>query len=207
MSYKPICAKCPFELKDRKCYSTDGKGAGGCPTKHFEEDRDSVLKAYESKELDRFYRLSSDMKGKPRTRIDETLHLAKQMNYKKIGLAFCTGLRREAAIVSGLFEKNGFEVASVICKCGNIRKHEVDDSALGKDGDKLFCNPYLQAKALNEAKTEWNIVLGLCVGHDSIFMKYSDAMCTVLAAKDRVAAHNPLGPVYTLDSYYSFLKK
>ena len=60
---------------------------------------------------------------------------------------------------------------------------------------------------MNEAKTEFNIVMGLCVGHDSLFLKHSDAMCTVLASKDRVLAHNPMAAIYMVDSCYKYLKK
>jgi uncharacterized metal-binding protein len=50
-------------------------------------------------------------------------------------------------------------------------------------------------------------LLGLCVGHDSLFFKYADAPVTVLAVKDRVTGHNPLAAVYLMDSYYSRLKE
>jgi len=65
-----------------------------------------------------------------------------------------------------------------------------------------MCNPITQAEFLNKEKTDLNIVIGLCVGHDSLFMKYSEAPVTVLAVKDRVLAHNPLGAVYLADSHY-----
>jgi uncharacterized metal-binding protein len=48
--------------------------------------------------------------------------------------------------------------------------------------------------------------MGLCVGHDSLFLKYSNALCTVLAAKDRLLGHNPLAAIYTIESYYRSLK-
>jgi uncharacterized metal-binding protein len=70
-----------------------------------------------------------------------------------------------------------------------------------------MCNPILQAQVLNSEQTELNILLGLCVGHDSLFLKYAEAPCTVLAVKDRVTGHNPLAALYTLDSYYRALKK
>ena len=38
-----------------------------------------------------------------------------------------------------------------------------------------MCNPIAQAKLLNQAKTEFNICLGLCVGHDSLFYRYCEA--------------------------------
>ncbi len=65
-----------------------------------------------------------------------------------------------------------------------------------------MCNPIAQAEFLNKENTEFNIVLGLCVGHDTLFFKYSKAPVTVLAVKDRVLAHNPLGAIYQSESYY-----
>ena len=38
-----------------------------------------------------------------------------------------------------------------------------------------------------------NFLVGLCVGHDSLFIKYSEAPRTTLVTKDRVLAHNPVG--------------
>ena len=65
-----------------------------------------------------------------------------------------------------------------------------------------MCNPVAQAKALERAGTEFNIVLGLCVGHDSLFFKYAHTMTTVLAVKDRVTGHNPLAAVYNSEGYF-----
>ena len=63
----------------------------------------------------------------------------------------------------------------------------------------------LQAKLLNAAKTDFNVVIGLCVGHDSLFYKYSDALCTTLVTKDRVLGHNPAAALYQTESYYKRL--
>ncbi|MCF8009224.1 MAG: DUF1847 domain-containing protein [Halanaerobiales bacterium] len=57
-------------------------------------------------------------------------------------------------------------------------------------------------KLLKECETDFNIVLGHCVGHDSFFFNYSEASVTVLAAKDRVLGHNLLAVIYTADNYY-----
>jgi len=65
-----------------------------------------------------------------------------------------------------------------------------------------MCNPILQAKLLNEQKTDFNIALGLCVGHDSLFYQYSEARVTTLVVKDRVLAHNPVGAIYCADGYF-----
>ena len=64
------------------------------------------------------------------------------------------------------------------------------------------CNPILQAKMLNAQQTDMNIVMGLCVGHDSLFYKYADAPTTTLVVKDRVLGHNPVAALYTSQSYY-----
>jgi uncharacterized metal-binding protein len=53
---------------------------------------------------------------------------------------------------------------------------------------------------------DFNILLGLCVGHDSLFFKFADAPTTVLAVKDRVTGHNPLAAIYLSGSYYQKLK-
>lgn len=68
-----------------------------------------------------------------------------------------------------------------------------------------MCNPILQAKILNNEKTDLNVVIGLCVGHDSLFYKYSDALTTTLITKDRVLAHNPAGALYQTNTYYKKL--
>jgi len=65
-----------------------------------------------------------------------------------------------------------------------------------------MCNPIGQALFLNQQKTDFNLMLGLCVGHDTLFIKYSDAPITALAVKDRVTGHNPLAPVYLAQGYY-----
>lgn len=133
-----------------------------------------------------------------KTRIEETVEFMKRCNYKRIGLAFCIGLAEEARIVNRIFAYHGFEVESVICKNGGISREAIDVY----DSEVPMCNPIGQAHFLNERNTDFNVVLGLCVGHDSLFFKYSDAPVTVLAVKDRVLAHNPLGAIYQADAYY-----
>ena len=69
-----------------------------------------------------------------------------------------------------------------------------------------MCNPILQAELLNDAKTDLNIIMGLCVGHDSLFIKYSNALVTSGVTKDRVLGHNPAAALYTADTYYQKLE-
>ncbi|HCE37013.1 DUF1847 domain-containing protein, partial [Zymomonas mobilis] len=70
-----------------------------------------------------------------------------------------------------------------------------------------ICNPVWQAKLLNKQKTELNVVMGLCVGHDSLFYRYSEAPATTLVTKDRITGHNPIAPLQGVKTYYSHLLK
>ena len=58
---------------------------------------------------------------------------------------------------------------------------------------------------LNEEGTDLNVVVGLCVGHDSLFYKYSEAPVTTFITKDRVMGHNPAAAVYQANTYYKRL--
>jgi uncharacterized metal-binding protein len=94
---------------------------------------------------------------------------------------------------------------SVICKNGSIPKEylKIKDSEKVRPGTyEPMCNPIGQATLLNNAHTDLNIILGLCVGHDTLFIKYSKAPVTVFAVKDRVLAHNPIAALYLADGYY-----
>lgn len=139
------------------------------------------------------------------SRLEETIIFAKRCGYKKLGLAFCVGLIKEANIISKIFKSFDFNVVSVVCKNGSIDKAELDltrDQQIDKESYEPMCNPIGQAMLMNKEDTDFNIVIGLCVGHDTLFMKYSKAPITVLAAKDRVTGHNPLVPIYLYESYY-----
>ena len=72
---------------------------------------------------------------------------------------------------------------------------------------EVMCNPIAQAEVLNAAETDFIILLGLCVGHDSLFIKYSKAMITVFAVKDCMMGNNPLSAIYTYDSYCEQFKQ
>jgi uncharacterized metal-binding protein len=131
------------------------------------------------------------------TRLEELILYAKEMGYKRLGIAFCIGLETEAKVIHELLAKE-FEVHSVCCKACGIDKSEFDLERLhGEKEIEAICNPIGQAMILNEEKTDLNIILGLCVGHDVLFTKYSKAPVTILAVKDRVLAHNPLGAIYS----------
>ncbi|MBO8179376.1 MAG: DUF1847 domain-containing protein [Archaeoglobus sp.] len=137
-------------------------------------------------------------------RLRDTIEFAKRMGYKKLGLAFCIGLQKEAEVTARILREWGFEVVSVMCKTGSFLKTEIGvpeeytmQSKTGYLIGMVTCNPVAQALYLNKHGTELNIIVGLCVGHDAVFTKYSEAPVTTLIAKDRVLSHNPAAALYT----------
>ncbi len=134
-------------------------------------------------------------------RVYEVVEFAKRMGYRKIGIAFCVGMGREAEVLSRILEKEGFEVVSVCCKMGGIMKEELGFKKIREERPEAICNSIGQALLLNREKTELNLIVGLCVGHDIVFTRYSDAPVTTVVVKDRVLAHNPVGALYS--GYYA----
>ncbi len=181
-----------------------------CPMKSLGDVLDRARNEYfKSDHLRRLAVCASMVEGEgymkwPRLR--EVIEYAKKLGIKKIGIAFCIGLRSEARLVSRALENAGFNVYSVCCKVGGINKGDVGLSReywLSKRDFEAICNPVGQAMVLNAIGTELNIVVGLCVGHDSIFYMYSKAPVVTLIAKDRVTGHNPVAVIYS--GYYKRL--
>jgi uncharacterized metal-binding protein len=130
-------------------------------------------------------------------RIREVMLFARELGYRKLGLAFCIGLAEEAEIIAKILGQE-FDVFSVCCKSCGIAKKTMGLEQIDPDNEQeSMCNPAGQATMLNEANTELNIAVGLCVGHDAIFNMTSRAPVTTLITKDRVLAHNPIGAIYS----------
>ena len=221
----PTCASCGIELGQRFCRQEKGKGPKNCPSFRYQDLVAEALQEFKANpDVLEFARQASIQESEGygnkelgyaylrpiKPRIQEIIEFAQKMNYRRICLAFCVGLRKEAEIVEKIFSDNGFEVISVICKAGAVSKEDLGllkDQQIDPSSYETMCNPILQALAANHHQSEFNVLLGLCVGHDSLFFKYADAYTTVLAVKDRLLAHNPLAAIYGYDSYYRFLKK
>lgn len=216
------CACCPVPPSGRLCAVEGGVGPDTCPTRDGEQT-ERAFQGYGDPALRELARAASIQEGEgycgrgpdvdvPRPckpRLLETAELAERLGVTRLGLAFCSGLAAEARTVSEFLKDRGFQVVSVVCKAGRVPKERLGI----RDGEKIrpgrqeaMCFPLLQAEVMNRAETGLNILLGLCVGHDSLFIKGSEAPCTVLAAKDRTSGHNPLSAVYNLNSYCRWLK-
>ena len=214
----PECAKC--SIKDRICRIEGGKGPEFCPTKNYSEAIKELVKEYEDPAVYEFARNASIQEAEcyinrhiqpyvlhpVKPRVQEICEFAWKMGYQKLGIAFCAGLQNEARTLTKILKAQDFDVVSVICKAGGTPKETVgigDDEKIKTGQFESMCSPIVQAGILNEEKTDFNILVGLCVGHDSLFFKYSNAFTTVLIAKDRVLGHNPAAALHTSGTYYA----
>lgn len=177
-----------------------------CLTSHLEDsDMEWALERYEEGRNKEIMIASAEVEYEGYcqwTRVQEIMEFARKINARKIGIANCIGLINEARIFARILRANGFEVYSVICKVAGKPKSSVGIPAVCENIGAAMCNPILQARLLNNAQTDLNVVIGLCVGHDSLFYKYSDAYVTTLVTKDRVTGNNPAAALYTAQSYY-----
>ena len=121
------------------------------------------------------------------SRLVEIRNYALKSGFKKIGIAHCMAVSKEAEAVKGFFAKD-FEVLAIDCKTGKLPKSDF----LGDGFVGISCNPLGQAEYLAANGSEMNIVMGLCVGHDMIFGMNSTVPTTTLLVKDRAHKHNPL---------------
>lgn len=213
MEYKANAHFSCVDCMSKSCLKLDGKNPPFCLTTALSEDeREEMRRQYVSDRIVQNAAIASaEADGLfygQHTRVEDTIEFAKRMGVHRIGIATCVGLLSESRTLAKILRKKGFDVYGVCCKVGSVCKTRLgiteEQLASFKSG-RIMCNPVLQAKLLNDAETELNIIMGLCVGHDSLFIKYSDALCTSLVVKDRVLGNNPVAALYTVNSYYKKL--
>lgn len=221
-SKDPECSTCT--IQEKICRMESGRGPQSCPTVNMGEAIERALKKYDDPEIAQFARAASiqeaegyfDRHARPfkvlpiKTRVEEIAEFAKRMGYKRLGLAFCGGVMNEASILNTILKNCGFEVISVVCKVGRVPKERIGleaEEKILKDQFEVMCNPIAQAEVLNQASTDFNIMMGLCVGHDALFLKHINGYTTVFAVKDRVLGHNPMTALYLSGSYYRRLQE
>ncbi len=136
-------------------------------------------------------------------RLSELVYYCLEMRYQRIGLAYCTDLLEPAEIVARVFRRF-FTVYPVCCKVGGIVVPDPLSGLYAEKGEilarQVACNPQGQAEVLNRVATDFNVVMGLCIGADCIFSRFSEAPVTTLFVKDKSLANNPIGAVYS--DYY-----
>lgn len=219
----PVCAECPT----RACEGQEtgsgwrapdlARAPAFCPMKRLPKVFERALAEYEKPEVREFARLASIQEAEcyehlpdglrsRLPRVEELIQFARKCGYERLGIAHCSGLMKEARILKGVLTRNGFQVATVQCKTGAVPKERIgirpEEKIAGAADWESMCNPIAQALVLNELGVDLAILLGLCIGHDTLFIKYCQVPLTVLAVKDRVFGHNPLAALYLSESYY-----
>ncbi|MCR1809937.1 DUF1847 domain-containing protein [Sulfurospirillum sp. hDNRA2] len=203
------CAECAT----LNCHKHESRYPKFCLTSNVETSMlDASLACYQEEGMDRTIALAAaEIEGKyygTLTRVEEILAFARRIGARKIGIASCVGLVNESQIFAEILKINGFDVFMAICKVGSRDKIEIGLQEAQKIRPNTFepmCNPVLQAKYVNKAKTDLNVIMGLCVGHDSLFIKYAKAPITYLVVKDRVLGHNPIAALHLTKTYYKKL--
>lgn len=114
------------------------------------------------------------------TRIHEIGEVARRMDFRRVGVAYCPDTAREATLTARYLGTQGLEVT------------------LGGGSD---CDPVGQAARFRTVGTELNVIAGMCVGHDALFMRHSRAPVTSLVVRDRRLRHNPVAALYTRTGY------
>lgn len=213
------CAECTSQFCQIQCKEP---GRADCPM----NDRalfEAVQAEYQKPDVHAFYEASVESMRASfarLTRLMETINFCKLMHYRKIGIAYCSGMLREGRIVNEMFKKEGFETVSAGCKVGgfaceeltgpqpqhqmparrDLRSPDYQFHPPEKMKKRAICDPIGQAMVLNRAQTEFNVAVGLCVGHDSLFLQYAKAPATVMVVKDRMLNHNPVADLYCVEA-------
>jgi uncharacterized metal-binding protein len=207
----PACAYCPSNVRACRVGDADSRGPGFCPSKVDPDTQAAARALYDDPATHKIAHAAALVESEGYckwTRVEEVVQFAKKMGYRKIGIANCISFVDHAYVLSGILESHGFEVVSIACKNGNIPKEALgiqEHEKIHPGGFEALCNPIAQAEMLNAHGCEFNVVMGLCIGHDSLFFQHAKGVSTVLVTKDRVLGHNPVAALQLADSYYDRL--
>ena len=148
-------------------------------------DKASIVALYDADDR-AMMRLIAASKVRGVSRAEEIVAFAKAAGYRRVGIAHCVAVTREAEALERMLAEH-CAVTRVDCKVHGLDKGDLIAGASGGT-----CNPAGQAKVLADADTELNVAMGLCLGHDMLFARHSAAPVTTLVVKDRVHGHNPI---------------
>ncbi|HKJ92622.1 MAG TPA: DUF1847 domain-containing protein [Longimicrobiales bacterium] len=116
------------------------------------------------------------------TRVREVVEVSERMGYRRIGVGSCPDTRHEAELAAARLAEHGLEV---------VLPEPLED-----------CDPVGQASLFADRATDFNVIAGMCVGHDSLFMRHSAAPVTSLVVRDVRLRHNPAAALYLHTGYF-----
>ena len=129
-------------------------------------------------------------------RISELVYFCLDMNYSRLGVAFCYELMEATQKLVGILNRF-FSVLPVCCKIVSNSDRIKPSFPEEKKKVRHLCNPQAQADVLNHWGSDLNVMIGLCVGADCLFNQASKAPVTTLFVKDKSLANNPIGALYS----------
>ncbi len=115
------------------------------------------------------------------TRLEEAAEFARLMGFVKIGLPHCPDMSDEAAQIRTYLRGLGLEAY-------------VSPPAVEVD-------PSGQADFFAGAGVDLNLIVGMCVAHEVVFLSRTEGPAISLIARDRRLGHNPAAGLYTSRSY------
>ena len=115
------------------------------------------------------------------TRLKEVDEFAHLMEFKRIGLAHCPDMTTEAEKVGDHLRLSGLEPVL--------------------PGSSIAGDPIAQAKTFEEQETDLNLLCGMCVAHEVLFLGTARTPTVGLIARDTRLHHNPAAALYTSRSY------
>ena len=183
------------QCKDNECLARYPQGIPEyCQAERFLDLVEESKRQYLEPDDNRFHLAAAKVLkrgGYDWSRVQQCIEFARELGAKKVGLAVCVGLVREGREFARFLDRAGFQVISVACMVGGLKPQEtgIPDEWVNPLG--ISCNPIAQAEIMNREGTELNFIYGLCVGHDTIFIKRSKAPVTYVVAKDVVMGNNP----------------
>ena len=133
-----MCAVC----QDKVCLKGEK-----CDEINLYNNREENIKVYLENKGDRRMMESSACIPKDIPRVEEVARYIDHMDIKKVGIAFCKGLQKEARLIHGYLEERGIEVYSVICGNEGIDKGELGIEKKS-EAFEISCNPLGQGGVL-----------------------------------------------------------
>jgi uncharacterized metal-binding protein len=115
------------------------------------------------------------------TRIREIAEYAKKLGVEQIGIAHCVDMSREANLAAEYLESR-----SLLPLLPPL---------------PTTCDPLRQVEFFSTHGTELNVIAGMCVAHEALYISASEKPVISLVARDLRLRHNPVAALYTSASY------
>jgi len=178
------CLRGEIERMPKTCPTRTSSALARDPTPYLAEPAHAEMLAADAAPFDEG--------GRPRNRVEELVFFAKARGMRRIGVAFCVSMAKEAQRLGKILRTEGLNAELVCCRVGAVDYEEVGLVKAHPDRFAATCNPVAQARLLNERKVDLVAMMGLCIGHDLILQRESEAPVTTLVVKDRVLDHRPI---------------